>query len=342
MDPDAALADGFCIRPEYRMATAVTPSPAPILAAQRLPYPPTLEKGRFIWPYVGAFALYHTLALIAIWPWLFTWTGLALWLTGFYVFGTLGINLCYHRLLTHYSFKCPKWLEHTLAIIGVCCLQDTPARWVGVHRRHHQHSDEPADPHSPLVTFFWGHMEWLIHVDRELERKSLYEHYAKDLLQDRFYRNLERRLVWVWINLAQWIVYYLAGFIIGLLTSGGELWEGVRFGLSLLVWGCILRTVCVWHITWSVNSVTHLWGYRNYDTDENSKNNVFVGILSNGEGWHNNHHAQPRCAAHGHKWWEFDVTWITVWLLQKVGLAWDVVPINKKMARKLSTSAKEY
>src|SRR5262249_10112114 len=88
----------------------------------------------------------------------------------------------------------------------------------------------------------------------------------------------------------------------------------------------------VWHITWSVNSVTHLWGYRNYETGENSRNNWFVGLVSNGEGWHNNHHAQPRCAAHGHKWWEFDVTWITIWVLKKSGLAWNVIPIRAQKA----------
>ena len=326
------------------MATAAqteTPvvAPAPTYKPSRLPYPATVVWGKFIWPYVGAFTFYHVVALAAVIPWLFTWTGLALFLFGFYIYGTLGINLCYHRLLTHRGFACPRWLEHVFAILGVCCLQDTPCRWVAVHRRHHQVSDEQPDPHSPLASFFWGHMTWLIHVNKDLERRELYERYSKDLFQDKFYRDLERRLVWVWINLAQWAVYYLVGFAIGWATSGQWL-EGVRFGLSLWVWGVILRTVAVWHITWSVNSVTHVWGYRNYETDENSRNNVFVGILSNGEGWHNNHHAQPRCAAHGHKWWEFDVTWITIWLLGKCRLAWNIVPINKRMVER--QTVKEY
>src|SRR5215210_6984996 len=104
---------------------------------------------------------------------------------------------------------------------------------------------------------------------------------------------------------------------------GGRAASAVQFGFSVLVWGVFVRTVAVWHITWSVNSITHLWGYRNYETDENSRNNVFVGLISNGEGWHNNHLAQPRAASHGHKWWEFDVTWISIWALKQVGLAWD-------------------
>jgi stearoyl-CoA desaturase (delta-9 desaturase) len=284
--------------------------------------------------------VYHLLSLAALMPWLFSSAGLLLFLFGCYLYGTLGINLGYHRLLTHRSFKCPLWLEHTLCVLGACCLQDTPARWVGVHRLHHQHGDEPPDPHSPLVGFFWAHVGWLIHANKELERTPLYEQYARDLLHDRFYRNLERRLLWVWINLAQAVLYFAAGFLIGFCTGGAWL-AGVQFGLSLLIWGVILRTVAVWHITWSVNSVTHLWGYRNYATEENSKNNLLIGLLSNGEGWHNNHHAQPRCAAHGHKWWEIDVTWRTIWLLQKLGLAWDVVSINKNRAAKRTRSAKE-
>jgi fatty-acid desaturase len=305
-------------------------------ALPQLERPAAVANGRIDRPYAISFALYHVVALLAVLPWLFSWTGLTLCLLGTYVFGTLGINLCYHRLLTHRSFACPKWLEHALAILGVCCLQDTPARWVAVHRKHHQHSDEPDDPHSPLVTFFWGHMGWLLVESRDLSRLDLYEHYSKDLLRDPFYLRLERKLLWVWVNLAQWAVFYTAGFIAGWLATG-EFLGGVQTGLSLLVWGVFLRTVLVWHITWSVNSVTHMWGYRNYDTDENSKNNVLVGLWSNGEGWHNNHHAQPRAAAHGHKWWEFDVTYLTIRALALIGLAKNVVPFKSQMPGRVVT-----
>jgi stearoyl-CoA desaturase (delta-9 desaturase) len=182
-------------------------------------------------------------------------------------------------------------------------------------------------------------MGWLLTPNRELQRWDLYERYARDLLRDRFYRGLERRQLWVWLNLGQWLLFYVVGFGVGYLLSG-EFLGAVQFGLSLLVWGVFVRTVLVWHITWSVNSATHLWGYRNYATDENSRNNVLIGFLSNGEGWHNNHHAQPRCAAHGHRWWEFDVTYLTIQFLRLVGLAWDVVPINKRLAEQ--HSVKEY
>ena len=100
---------------------------------------------------------------------------------------------------------------------------------------------------------------------------------------------------------------------------------GVQFGLSLVVWGVFVRTVLMWHLTWSVNSVTHFWGYQTYETGDSSRNNILVGLLANGEGWHNNHHADQRSAAHGHKWWEFDVTWITIRMLEMVGLVTQVV-----------------
>ena len=291
----------------------VAPAAARAVSA-RLAAPETIAWGQVEWPYAISFALYHALALLAFAAGLFSWSGVVLAALGTYVFGTLGINLCFHRLLTHRSFVCAKWLERVLAVLGVCCLQDTPAHWVAVHRLHHQHSDDAKDPHSPLVAFFWGHVGWLLVPNHALARMDLYERFAKDLLQDRFYMRLERRLLWVWINVALWSLFFSAGLAIGWATTG-RLDGGVQLGLSWLVWGVFVRTVVVWHITWSVNSVTHLWGYRNYDTGENSRNNVLVGLAANGEGWHNNHHAQPRAASHGHRWWELDVTYLTIRLL---------------------------
>jgi stearoyl-CoA desaturase (delta-9 desaturase) len=300
-------------------------------APSRLPLPASVRKDKILWPYFVGIVGFHALALLAFVPWLFSWTGVVLALCGLYFFGTLGINLCYHRLLTHKGFVLPKWLEHTFAVLGVCCLQDTPARWVAVHRLHHQNSDEQDDPHSPLVSFLWGHFGWLLVTNQELQRLSMYERYSRDVLRDRFYLNMERHGLWMWINALHWLVFYLAGFGVGWATSGSVM-GGVQFGLSLLVWGVFVRTVLVWHITWSVNSVTHLWGYRNYETDERSRNNVLVGLLSNGEGWHNNHHADPRSAAHGHRWWEFDVTYLTIQALALLGLAKSVVKPNPRIA----------
>jgi fatty-acid desaturase len=308
-------------------------APANSSTVNRLPHslarPQTVNRRKVRWAYAIGVLGMHGLALLALLPSLFYWTSVAAALCGIYVFGTLGINLCYHRLLTHRGYQCPKWLEHGLALIGVCSLQDTPARWVATHRMHHQYSDQQPDPHSPLVNFFWGHMEWLLVENRDLASLSLLERYSKDLVSDRFYRRLERGLNWLWVNLMHWGIFFLVGFLGGTLSTG-RLAEGLRFGTSLVVWGVFVRTVIVWHITWSVNSVTHLWGYRTYDTAEGSRNNIFIGILSNGEGWHNNHHAEPRAASPGHMWWEFDVTYLTLRFLKLVGLAWDIVLPEKR------------
>ncbi|HJT35629.1 MAG TPA: fatty acid desaturase [Pirellulales bacterium] len=297
--------------------------PASAAAPSTLPYPSSVDRAKIVWPYALSLGAYHLLALLALMPWFFSWSGVALAVAGLYVFGTLGINLCFHRLLTHRGFSCPRWLEYSLALLGICCLQDTPARWVAIHRLHHQHSDDEPDPHSPLVAFFWSHVGWLLVENRQVNSMLTYDRYARDVLRDPFYFAFERKLLWVWVNLAQWAVYFLAGLAVGWL--GGTALDGVQLGASWLVWGVVLRTVAVWHITWSVNSATHLWGYRRYETGENSRNNWLIALISNGEGWHNNHHADQRSAAHGHRWWEIDVTYLTIMLLEKLGLARDVV-----------------
>ena len=268
---------------------------------------------------------FHLVALLAFLPWFFSWTGLILAYFGRFIFGTLGINLCYHRLLTHRGFTCPKWLEHTFAILGICCVQDTPARWVSIHRRHHQQADEQGDPHSPLVSFFWAHVGWALVENPEIPRSVIFDSYVKDIVRDPFYMMVERNHVW--IGLGSWAFFFLGGFIVELYLAG-TIAEAVQFGFSLLLWGVIVRTVVVWHITWSVNSVAHLWGYRNFATDDHSRNNFCLGIISAGEGWHNNHHADPRAAKHGHHWWEMDDTYIIIRFLGMLGLARNIIMPN--------------
>ena len=308
-------------------------------AAPGLPLPASVPPLRIAWFYTTGIVGYHLLALLAFFPYFFSWTGVFLAVAGLYVFGLLGINLCYHRLLTHKGLVVPKWLERSFAVLAVCCLQDTPARWVAVHRKHHHHADEQPDPHSPLVNFLWGHIGWLMIENDDLHRLKLYDRYARDILRDRFYAALERHGWWMWIVLLSWTAFFTGGFFAEL-AMGGTAKDAMQFGLSLLVWGVFVRTVLVWHITWSVNSAAHMWGYRNYDTDEGSRNNIFVGIVSSGEGWHNNHHADPRSARHGHLWWEIDVTWLAVRLLMLLGLAKDVVPPAANLAAKRAAATK--
>jgi fatty-acid desaturase len=270
-------------------------------------------------------------------PWLFSWTGLIVAFIGVQVYGGLGINIGYHRLLTHRSFKCPLWLERTFVVVALCCMEDAPGSWVATHRMHHNDSDEEPDPHSPLVTFLWSHMGWLMFENRDVRTMASYDRYARDVLRDPFYMKLQRSLLPIWIYIAHAVLYYAIGFAIGCATGG--LAGGVQFGSSLLVWGVIVRTVLVWHITWSVNSLTHLFGYRNYESQDNSRNNWLVSLLANGEGWHNNHHVDPASATTSHRWWEIDLIYVFIHALSLVGLVHDIIPPRHRRQELHSTTS---
>lgn len=319
-------------RPTIKTAVLNPDGPTSIPASARLLLPAGVLPYQLNWPYILGIAAYHGLALLAFMSGYFSWSGLLVAIVGTHLCGLFGINLCYHRLLTHRGLKCPKWLEHAMVVIAMSCLQETPARWVAIHRRHHQFADQQPDPHSPLASFFWAHIGWILVHQPELSRLGIYERYAKDILRDRFYVALERHNWLVWINLIQMPLFFAAGFIVAWLF-GATPADAAQTGLSILLFGVFVRTVLVWHITWAVNSVTHVWGYRNYETDEDSRNNMIVGLISNGEGWHNNHHADPRSARHGHRWWEMDNTWLTIRVLERLGLATDVVAPSAHLAK---------
>lgn len=319
-------------RPATKVAALVAADHAiPLVAPARLVLPAGVRPFQLNWPYILVIGAYHVVALLAFMPGYFSWSGLLVALLGTHLCGLFGINLCYHRLLTHRGLKCPKWLEHAMVIVAMSCLQETPARWVAIHRRHHQFSDEQPDPHSPLAGFFWSHIGWILVNQPELARLGIYQRYAKDILRDRFYVALERNNWLLWINLGQIPLFFAAGFAVAWL-SGEAPWGAAQTGVSIMMFGVFVRTVLVWHITWAVNSVTHLWGYRSHETDEDSRNNILVGFIANGEGWHNNHHADPRSARHGHRWWEIDNTWLTIRFLAWLGLATDVVVPNARLA----------
>jgi fatty-acid desaturase len=298
-------------------------SSLPALAERKLALPAGVIPLKPDWPQIVLIGGYHILAALAFFPHFFSWGGLALAVLSAQVTGVLGINLCYHRLLAHRGFRIPKRLEHFFVVLAVLCLQDTPARWVAVHRRHHEYADEVPDPHSPLANFIWAHMGWLLFKNRELSRLGIYDRYAKDILRDPFYVRLERNLAQIKINLLQLPLLFAAGFVAS--SVCGEAWSSAAlYGVSIMLFGSFVRTVLVWHQTWSVNSIAHLWGYRTYRTDERSRNNILVGLLANGEGWHNNHHAEPKSARHGHRWWELDTTYLVIRLLVALKLATEV------------------
>jgi stearoyl-CoA desaturase (delta-9 desaturase) len=278
----------------------------------------TVRLRNLSWPVIVALGSVHVLAALAVVPAFFTWSAL-LWLVGLiWVTGGLGIALCYHRLLTHRSFRTPKWFEYVLTICGCLAWQGGPLNWVGIHRLHHKHADSDHDPHSPRHGFTWSHITWML--QREVEGISGPEA-AKDLQRDRLMPWFDR-LFWV-----PQLLLTLGLFGLGMLI------EGPWLGASWVVWGVGVRTVLVFHATWFVNSASHTWGYQNYtETGDDSTNLWWVALISFGEGWHNNHHKHPRSAAHGLKRFEIDPTWWTIQLLARLGLARDIhtVPAEKR------------
>lgn len=290
--------------------------------ARRLPegaYPLSVN-----WRYAVVLTLVHGLALLALVPALYSWQGVASLVAGYFVFGMLGITIGYHRLLSHRSFACPKFVEYTLALLGACCLQESPVRWVAIHRMHHRHSDHRPDPHSPRAHLVWGYAGWLYLINRDHWLYANYSRYARDLLRDPFYARLERNLLSLWVYLAHAVLFFLLGYGLGWFLQGNQA-AAMRLGGSLLVWGVLLRTVVFLHVSWSVNALCHVWGYRNYDTSDSSRNNWLLGLIAHGDGWHNNHHALQRSARHGRKWWEVDLSYAVIRLMARLGLARDIL-----------------
>lgn len=256
------------------------------------------------WTNILFFAAVHALALLA--PWFFSWSALGITIALHWLFGSIGICLGYHRLLTHRSLQVPKPLEYAIATIGALALQGGPIFWVAGHRAHHLYTEDyDKDPYSSRRGFWWSHILWLFYRRPEIFDRNSYRHYAPDLYKDNFYRLLDRYFLLLQVPLG--ILLYALG------------------GWSFVIWGMFLRTVLLWHSTWLINSATHLMGYRTHNSDDNSRNLWWAAILTYGEGWHNNHHAYPNVAKAGWQWWEVDMTWWVIVLLKQLGLARKVV-----------------
>ncbi|NER23579.1 MAG: acyl-CoA desaturase [Symploca sp. SIO1B1] len=256
------------------------------------------------WVSVGFFATIHAVAMLA--PWFFSWSALGVTIFLHWFFGSIGICLAYHRLLTHRSFKVPQWLEYILATIGCCALQGSPIFWVANHRLHHAFpGDEEKDPYSAKQGFWWSHMLWLFYQKSQFFDHESYKKSAPDLARDPYYCWLDRYFLLLQIPVAL-LLYFLGGW-------------------PFVIWGVFFRAVVLWHSTWLINSASHLQGYQTFALDDGSRNLWWAAILTYGEGWHNNHHAHPNVAPAGRKWWEIDVTWWAIRFLQVVGLAKKVI-----------------
>jgi stearoyl-CoA desaturase (delta-9 desaturase) len=252
-----------------------------------------------------------------LWGWGFSWTDLGL-LLGMYLVTALGITVGFHRLFVHRSFETYTWVKVIFAALGSMAVQGALFRWVAFHRRHHQHSDTPDDPHTPhhrgrgvfgVIGGAWhAHVGWLFQAD-----PPDLDDYIKDLNKSPTLRVVDALFpFWILLGLA-------IPALIGGLVKGS--WLGVWTGL---IWGGLVRIFLVHHVTWSVNSACHLWGWRPYRSDDESRNNIVFGILALGEGWHNAHHAFPTSARHGLRWWQIDASYYLIRVLNWVGLAWKV------------------
>ena len=299
----------------------------------RLSRPSDTQPVHVNYPFLVMIGLAHVGAGLTLIPWFFSWTGVISTFVGVYVFGLLGINVCFHRLLSHRSFECPRWFEYTLATIGTCCLQESPAWWTAVHRHHHRHTDEQDDPHSPHAGLFWAHAGWLFLKNHEFDqRERMYSH-VRDLMRQPFYAWIDNKVNGVLVLIVQVVLYLSFGFLVGWMPAH-DTDAGFQMACSVLVWGVFLRTIIVQHSTWAVNSFAHRWGYRNFETPDDSRNNLLCGILAHGDGWHNNHHAHPQLAKHGLKWWEIDTAYRAICLFEKLGLVWNVKRGETELERK--------
>jgi stearoyl-CoA desaturase (delta-9 desaturase) len=232
----------------------------------------------------------------------------------YYAAGMLGIGMAYHRLLTHRGYRTPKWVEYFLTACGTLALEGGPIFWVATHRIHHQKSDQEGDPHTPREGTWWAHMGWIIFGEGLHHDATVLARYVPDLSRDRFH---------VWLSNWHWTTNVAVG--LGLLAFGG---------IPYVLWGIFFRTTVGLHATWLVNSATHKWGSRRFTTRDDSTNNWWVALLTFGEGWHNNHHAFLRSAAHGLRWWEFDATFATIRLLSFFRLASKIhLPNSEQRAR---------
>jgi len=259
----------------------------------------TSTQPRLEWSVILFIAAVHLVALLALLPSNFSWAAVGLLIFLHWVTGGLGITMGWHRLVTHRSFQTPKWLEYLLVFCGTLACQSSPIEWIGLHRHHHVYSDQEPDHHNSGRGFWWSHMGWMFY--KLPNKPEIIRRHTKDIASDPVYQFLGNYFLPIQIAFAA--VLYLIG------------------GWPFVIWGIFVRLVLVYHCTWFVNSATHKFGYRTYESGDHSTNCWWVALLTYGEGWHNNHHAYQYSARHGLKWWEIDFTWMMIRSLQSIGLA---------------------
>jgi stearoyl-CoA desaturase (delta-9 desaturase) len=266
-------------------------------------------------PFLGVLA-----AIVLLWNSWVNGTDLAILLVGYAICG-FGITVGYHRLLTHRAFQTKDGLRYAFAIAGSYALQGSVLDWVADHRKHHAHTDQEGDPHSPHVGHGHGlgglwhaHTGWLFETHGQADWKK----YARDLYEDRTMRRISK--AFPFLALGSLVLPTIAGFVLHGFTAEGA--------LRGLIWGGLVRAFLLHHVTWSINSICHYFGRRRFDVEDHSTNVAWLAVPSLGEAWHHNHHAFPRSAAHGLRWYEVDLSALLIRGLERAGLAWNVVRIS--------------
>jgi len=286
----------------------------------------TANLAGVVLPFIGTLV-----AIVMLWNRAVDLTDLIL-LVVMYMITAVGITVGFHRLLTHRAFASYPWVERTFAVLGSLSVQGSVMDWVADHRKHHAHTDREGDPHSPhighgsgLSGLWHAHVGWLMETQGQADWKK----YAAELYEDPAMRRIGR-----WfpqLALLSLLVPAAAGWALHDFTAAGA--------LRGLVWGGLVRIFFVHHVTWSVNSVCHFFGTRRFDIDDHSTNVGWLAVLSLGESWHHNHHAFPRSAYHGLRWFEIDVSGLIIAGMQKVGLAWNVVRISPERQQARAVAA---
>ncbi|MDX2182036.1 MAG: fatty acid desaturase [Bryobacteraceae bacterium] len=291
------------------------------MAELATPIPLQKDTNKLNWTTIIAFTAFHILALITV-AFFLEWKFVVPTAILYWICIGWGIGMGYHRLHTHRSYQAPKWMEYLFAVCGAMTLQGGPISWVGMHRLHHQFSDKEGDPHTPRDGKWWAHIIWMTVGDAMHNNTQVTAKYAPDLARKRFY---------VWLNDWHWVPLTVSGLLAW--GIGWAFW-GPLDGMALAFWLVFVRVTLGWHATWAVNSATHLWGSRRFQTRDDSRNNWWVALATFGEGWHNNHHAHQNSARHGLAWYELDVTWISIWALKKLGLVKNVkvAAIDERLA----------
>jgi stearoyl-CoA desaturase (Delta-9 desaturase) len=248
-------------------------------------------------PFLGT-----VLAVGMLWQRAIHWSDLAL-LATMYTLTGFGQTIGYHRMLTHRSFRPHPVVKVILLVLGCMSVEGPPIEYAATHIKHHAQSDREGDPHSPVEGFFHAHLGWLF-KDRFADPQV----YCRYLFKDSIVVFVDRTFL-LWVALSLGIPFVIGG------------WTG-------LLWGGLVRIFLQHHVTFSVNSVCHTFGKREFETNDRSRNEWIVGLLAFGEGWHNNHHAFPRSAFHGLHWWQFDLSGYVIWTLERLGLAYDVYRVS--------------